>query len=127
MTRITAAQAKAAGVKIKRQPSDLEETLVGQMRMAGLPVAVREFRFSPLRMWRFDLAYPDRLLAIEIEGGTWVRGGHSRGTGFAKDTEKYNTAALEGWVVLRFDNHAVKDGSALAVIERALATFLPQR
>ena len=60
-----------------------------------------EVRFHPVRRWRFDFAHPSTLVAIEIEGGTWVGGRHTRPAGFHKDCEKYNTAALLGWTVFR--------------------------
>lgn len=66
----------------------------------GIP-PYREFRFHPTRRWRFDFAYPDIKLAIEIEGGTWIGGRHIHPIGFEKDCEKYNAATILGWRVLR--------------------------
>jgi hypothetical protein len=40
--------------------------IVGQLRMAGLPDPVEEYRFAPPRRWRFDLAWPERMLAVEV-------------------------------------------------------------
>ena len=94
--------------------------LVLQIRAVGLPRPVEEFRFHPKRRFRFDLAWPVRKLAVEIEGGTWSRGRHTRGKGFAADCIKYNEAALLGWHVLRVTTEMVEDGTALAYIERAL-------
>jgi len=62
---------------------------------------VAEYRFAPPRKWRFDFANPQRQIAIEIEGGVYTRGRHTRPTGFLRDIEKYNTATLQGWRVLR--------------------------
>lgn len=100
--------------------SDLEITLVWHIKAASLPAPVREYRFDAKRRWRFDLAWPDRRLAAEVEGGTWVKGRHSRGAGMAKDCVKYNAAVLAGWAVLRFTSDMVKSGAALATIEQAL-------
>jgi very-short-patch-repair endonuclease len=102
--------------------SDLEDTLVWQLKVAGLPAPVREHRFAVSigRRWRFDLAWPDRKLAVEVEGGTWVAGRHSRGAGMESDMEKYNLAALDGWKVLRVSGHHVNDGRALEWIREAL-------
>ena len=67
----------------------------------GLPVPEFEWRFHPVRRWRFDLAWPSYKLALEVEGGVWTGGRHSRGKGMVADMAKYNTATLMGWRVLR--------------------------
>lgn len=73
----------------------------------------REFYFArPTRMWRFDFAWPLERVAVEIEGGTWTNGRHTRGSGFADDCEKYSEAALRGWCVLRFTGAQVRSGYA---------------
>ena len=61
------------------------------------------------------------MLAVEIDGGTWVSGRHTRGAGFERDCEKLNTAVLLGWRVLRFTTGMVLDGRALETILAALA------
>lgn len=81
---------------------------------------VREHRFHAERMWRFDFAWPVRKLAVEIEGGVWTGGRHTRGKGYVADLEKYNTAALHGWRVLRFTTDQVKDGHALSVVRASM-------
>jgi very-short-patch-repair endonuclease len=63
---------------------------------------VKEYRFHPLRQWRFDYAVKYYKIAIEIEGATWAKGRHTRGGGYAKDCEKYNNACILGWRVLRY-------------------------
>jgi len=100
--------------------SQLEETLAFQMKVIGLPVPVREYRFHPPRRWRFDFAFEAQRIAVECEGGTWTNGRHTRGTGFQKDAEKYNQAALDGWKVLRFTGDMINSGDAVSVIESAL-------
>lgn len=67
----------------------------------NLPVPVLEYRFHPDRKFQFDFAWPDHKVALEVEGGIWVRGAHGRGTGIKRDIEKYNLAASNGWFVLR--------------------------
>ena len=100
--------------------SRLEDTLLAQIADAGLPEPVREYRFAPPRRWRFDFAWPDRLLAVECEGGTWANGRHNRGAGYANDCEKYNAATLAGWRVLRFESEWITHGAALSEIRKAL-------
>ena len=101
--------------------SGLEDELAAHITYAELPPPEREYRFAPPRKYRADFAWPDRRLLVEVEGGTYSRGRHVRPEGYAKDCEKYNLAALQGWRVLRFTGGMVRDGSALAAIEEALA------
>jgi len=76
-----------------------------QATVAAVPDGItephREYRFHPSRRWRFDYAWPSRMIALEIEGGVWTGGRHTRGAGFLGDMEKYNAATLMGWKVLR--------------------------
>jgi very-short-patch-repair endonuclease len=60
-----------------------------------------EYKFHPDRDWRFDFANPDLMLAIEVDGGVFIGGRHSRGAGMVKDFEKLNEATALGWRVLR--------------------------
>ncbi len=86
-------------------------------------LAVKERKFHDKRRWKFDFAFPKDRVAVEIEGGTWISGRHNRGSGFIKDMEKYNHAALLGWRVLRFTPQQVLDGSAIAFIKRVLDNY----
>ncbi len=69
----------------------------------GAPPWQEQYRFHPTRLWRFDFAWPERKIAFEMEGAIWMKGGggHSHPMGIEKDIEKYNAAALEGWLVFR--------------------------
>lgn len=97
--------------------------LVWQCRMVRLPTPVTEYRFHPTRMWRFDLAFIDRRFAIEIDGGGFVQGRHSRGLGIEQDAEKYAEATLRGWRVFRTTPRQVKSGQTITWIERAFLTL----
>ncbi|KDD10136.1 endonuclease domain-containing protein [Bordetella bronchiseptica] len=101
-------------------PSVLEEHFARDLRAVRVVPPVREYRFMSTRGWRFDFAWPDFKIAVEIEGGVWTGGRHTRGAGFVADTEKYNAAAIAGWRVLRFTEKAVRDGTAIATIEQLL-------
>lgn len=100
--------------------SALVQTLKLQLRAAKLPKPTEEYRFAPPRRWRFDLCWPDRMLAVEVEGGVWTRGRHSRGKGMVADMDKYNEAGIRGWTVLRVATTHIGDGTALTMIELAL-------
>jgi len=97
-----------------------EELLALQVAAAGLPAPEREYRFDRKRRWRFDFAWPGRMLALEVEGGLWGRGRHTRPRGFSADAEKYNSAALAGWTVLRVTPEMVRSGEAVRMVGEAL-------
>ena len=65
---------------------------------------VKEFKFHPVRKWRFDYAVPEHKIALEVEGGVWTGGRHTSPKGFLGDIEKYNTATLMGWRVYNPQN-----------------------
>jgi very-short-patch-repair endonuclease len=67
-----------------------------------------EFRFSE-RRWKFDFAHVGSKTAIEIEGGVFSSGRHTRGVGYINDMEKYNKAVELGWVVLRYTPKQVEE------------------
>jgi len=86
-----------------------------------LPEPVFEYRFHPTRKWRFDLAWPDYLVALEVEGGIWTGGRHGRGEGMAADMEKYNAATCLGWRVLRVQPADLCTAGTVKMIKACLA------
>jgi very-short-patch-repair endonuclease len=78
-----------------------------------------EYRFHPVRKWRFDWAMPSKKVAVEFEGGVAIKGRHTRIIGYTKDCEKYNAAALLGWKVLRYTALS-KINNAIVEIEEAI-------
>jgi hypothetical protein len=71
-------------------------------KIIDVPRPVEEFPFHPHRKWRFDYAWPIRKIAVEIEGGVWIKGRHNHPASMIKEMEKYNEAARLGWRVFRF-------------------------
>lgn len=86
----------------KRNKSHLEGFFEFQLKAWGLTNYVRELRFDPERRSRFDFAFPKHKVAVEIEGGNFVRGRHARGAGRMKDQEKHNRATRQGWRVFYY-------------------------
>lgn len=66
-----------------------------------LPLPQAEVQFNKKRKWRIDFAWPDHKLALEVEGGVFSGGRHTRGKGFMKDMEKYNELTRMGWRLIR--------------------------
>ena len=101
-----------------------------QCKALGLPQPATEFRFHPKRQWRFDLAFVEMRLAVEIEGGVFARKGakkcetcgeipkgrHATATGMMGDIEKYNAATSLGWRLIRVTPQMVDKGEAVQVI-----------
>lgn len=100
--------------------SQLELLFESQLRMCDIRGYVTEHRFHPVRKWRFDFAWLDKSIAVEIEGGTWSGGRHTRGSGFETDCEKYNEAAAIGWTVFRFTGKMVKSGNAIQLLREVM-------
>ena len=109
---------------------DWESTLADRLVRLGLPEPTRQYRFALEigRRWAFDLAWPHEqlgfwpingYLAVEVEGGRWLDGRHTRPEGFAADCLKYNYATLLGWRLLRVVPDWIEDGSALVLIAGA--------
>lgn len=84
-------------------------------------VCVKEHRFHPKRRWRFDYAIPEHKIALEVEGGVWSQGRHTRPQGFLGDIEKYNTATLMGWRVFRTTPDDLYKTATLNMIRQAVS------
>lgn len=88
----------------------------------GFPAPEPEYRFHPQRLWCFDLAWPELLVAFEREGGTGRIGKsrHTRPRGYEEDCCKYSEAAILGWCVVRATARMIEDGRALSLLTKAL-------
>ena len=93
--------------------SDAETEFSSQLKENGFPFPNEEFKFLSDRRFRFDFAWPSLKIAVEIEGGVWSGGRHTRGAGYSRDIEKYNLATRAGWKVYRFTPQMVKSGEAI--------------
>jgi len=71
----------------------------------GLPEPQAEYMFAKHigRKWRADYYFErDGIkVALEVEGGVWTRGRHTRASGYIKDMEKYNAMSRLGIYLLR--------------------------
>ncbi|MDQ8942059.1 DUF559 domain-containing protein [Acinetobacter soli] len=107
---------KRRSVKGQRVQSEGEVTLARDLRALKINFE-QEYKFHPERNWRADFLITGTKILIEVEGGIWSGGRHTRGKGFIADMEKYNAAAVMGFKVLRFDTQQVKSGLAIKQIE----------
>lgn len=81
-----------------------------------------EFYFSTERLFRIDYAIPEYKIAIEQEGGIWMKGnsGHSSGTGIARDMEKNNLLVEKGWRLIRRQPSEMLTMETLDIIKKWL-------
>ena len=119
MIRLTAKQAKKLTGKAAQMVAT-HDPFVQLCLLHGLPAPVKEFRFHPTRKWRFDYCWPDTKVALEIDGGVWTGGRHTRGKGFISDQEKTNEAQVSGWIVLRTIPKDAASGAVLELVKRAM-------
>lgn len=106
-------------ISVKKPKVDYPKYLAVQLEEhSDIPVPIFEHKFHDTRRWRFDLAFMDAKLAVEVEGGIWNYGRHNRASTFIKDMEKYNNACLLGWNLLRFSTEMVKNGEAVNYITK---------
>lgn len=89
----------------------------------GLPEPVAEYRFHPSRKWRIDWYFEGengRKVALEVEGGVWTGGRHTRSGGFVGDMEKYNEMAAAGILLLRVEPKNLLSQKTINLIKSAL-------
>lgn len=77
-----------------------EAVVLAYFREMGLPVPVTEFKFCETRKWRFDFCFLEGQVALEVQGGNFAGGSHTRGARLLKEYEKLNEAAALGYRVL---------------------------
>lgn len=88
--------------KMAPTESDLEQRIEIWILEAGYPQPVHQ---HPAGRYFIDLAYPDRMIAIECDG--WDQ--HGRKAVREKDIRKQNFLVREGWDVYRFTWSSTRD------------------
>ena len=83
----------------------------------NFPKPKLEHLFHDKRKWRFDYCWPDMKIALELEGGAFINGRHTRPKGFSEDIVKYNEALKCGWVVFRVTSAQVKSGYVVELLK----------
>ena len=111
---VTKSNRKRRGAKAE---SVGESELVIQLKALKIEFE-QEFKFHPKRKWRADFHLVEKMILVEVEGGIWSGGRHTRGKGYLGDMEKYNAATVMGYRVIRFSTEQVKSGLAIQQIEK---------
>lgn len=84
-----------------RQADELLERFERLWNLYDGPQLETEYRFHPKRRWRADYCHVATKTLIELEGGIYSGGRHTRGQGYRNDCEKYNAATMLGYRVIR--------------------------
>jgi hypothetical protein len=96
--------------------------LRGWLKLWGFPLWEDEYRWHDARRYRFDVAWPEWLMAVEVDGGIWVSGGggHNRGAAYERDRRRDLLAASVGWSVVRVTPGMLKRGGCVGLVASAL-------
>lgn len=100
--------------------SQRELQMYRQIYLAHLPLPETQFKPFDTDKRAFDFVWLDKTLLVEVQGGTWTKGAHTRGKGYRRDVEKHNDAVLDGWTVLWFTSDMLDDESALDTLRKVL-------
>lgn len=92
------------------------------LRANNLPIPEPEFQFHPKRKWKFDYAWEEYKIALEVEGGIFTGGRHTRPKGFIGDMEKYNSAAVLGWRIIRVQPKELETKKTIDLLKEILIT-----
>ena len=102
------------GVETRSAESRPEMRLHRVLVAAGLPAPVQQHPVTVAgEHFRLDLAYPDRLLAIEYDGWDF----HRSRSAFDRDRRRDRLLQLAGWTVLRFTSRT-SDDELVATVAR---------
>lgn len=82
----------------------MDEKLDQWIEDLNLPSPQKEYRPGIVRKFRFDFAWPDIKIAVELNGATWTKGRHSSGEGIQRDYVKMNYCQILGWLVIQFSS-----------------------
>ena len=96
--------------------SSLEKYLAAMLDEEGIEY-VAEYKFHPVRRWRFDIAIPAHKLAIEVQGGIYIHGRHTRGNALEDEYAKINTAVAMGWRVLFATTRLISSGAIVDFVK----------
>jgi very-short-patch-repair endonuclease len=80
------------------------------------PELMPEAVFAHPRKWRFDFLHIGSRVAIELDGGVFTRGRHTRGSGFVKDCEKMNMATACNFRVFRLATGMVTEPNVSQIL-----------
>lgn len=103
-------------IKAKSSKSILEEKFLNLWKTLRGPSLRQEYTFSDRRKFRFDYVHLKTATAIEVNGGVYVKGGHSTGKGIERDYQKNNEAIICGYQTFQLSTGMVTAKNLLEII-----------
>ena len=107
VTDVTPAATKLAKARRAASSRTLADRFERLWAAANGPTLTPEYKFHPDRQWRADYCHEPTRTLIELEGGTWAGGRHTRGKGYAEDCAKYLAAVVTGYAVVRLTGEMI--------------------
>lgn len=109
--RKTSKRSRRAGSRPTTSVERVEDVLARALLEQYGCVFLREYQPCEHRLWAIDLALPEQLLAVEIEGRFHLKCSQHR-----KDCEKQNWLASNGWACMRYPAGSITTKSRLPLI-----------
>jgi very-short-patch-repair endonuclease len=109
--------------KPSRKAQDYANQFELILQMHGVTNFQREWKFLLKRRFRFDFAFINAKVAVEVHGNKF----HGRYNRLDGDSEKNNLAILSGWVILVVTTEQMKNSDYLSDFIKALKKLLRER
>ena len=106
--------------QLKPSPHPSSGVVENYLWSKGIAKPVSEYRFRPDRRWRFDYAWLEERVALEVQSGIWSQGRHTRGAALLQEWEKLNAAAALGWRILYCQPSDLLKPETIEAIRKAL-------
>lgn len=99
--KLSKEQKQAKAEANKKAKALIQETFFLLLDQVDISRPHPEYIFHRERLWRCDYCWIEQKIILEVEGGIFIQGRHSRGAGMKADFTKYNEAAIYGYRILK--------------------------
>ena len=108
-------------VEPKRPDTELESEFLRVWGLLGGPELLRDYTGWCDRKWELDFYHEPTKTAIEINGGTWSKSGHSSGRGITRDYDKANECVVVGISLFVLGTDHMKSDRLIIEISKILS------
>lgn len=122
MTARKAKQSKPPKVPVCGSALEEQFLLYWKLFAPEMPHPTLQAKLIKTRRWQYDFTWEREKVIVEIEGGTWIAGRHSRGKGYLNDCDKQNAVMMLGYRLFKFTTDHINNDphSAILMIKTAL-------